>query len=205
VERVARLAPLPETTDELCAVADSLRGGDGSVILGADATETRIRAASASGELAQVRILHFATHGLVTGELNGLAEPALVLTPPPEATAADDGLLTASEVSALQLDADWVILSACNTAAGEGGNAEALSGLARSFFYAGARALLVSHWPVNSVAAVELTTAAVRKLEDGSTSRAEALRQAMLAQIAQGGARADPAYWGPFVVIGADG
>ena len=127
-------------------------------MLGADANETRLRDLDQSGVLAQARIMHFATHGLVTGEIGGLAEPALVLTPPAEATAADDGLLTASEVSSLHLDADWVILSACNTAAGESGNAEALSGLARSFFYAGARALLVSHWPVNSEAAVALTT-----------------------------------------------
>lgn len=152
-----------------------------------------------SGDLAQARIVHFATHGLVTGELGGLAEPALVLTPPSEASTGDDGLLTASEVSGLHLDAAWVILSACNTAAGDKGNAEALSGLARSFFYAGARALLVSHWPVNSAVAVELTTSAVDRLDLG---RAEALRQAMLQQINAGGARAVPASWAPFVVIG---
>ena len=73
-------------------------------------------------------------------------------------TEADDGLLTASEIATLKLNADWVVLSACNTAAGGGEGAEALSGLARAFFYAGARALLVSHWAVYSTAATELTT-----------------------------------------------
>ena len=62
----------------------------------------------------------FATHGLVAGELEGVSEPALVLTPPAEGTETDDGLLTASEVAQLKLNADWVILSACNTDAADG-------------------------------------------------------------------------------------
>src|SRR6185295_17935018 len=102
----------------------------------------------------------------------------------------DDGLLTASEVTGLKLDADWVILSACNTAAGDAGG-EALSGLARAFFYAGARALLVSHWPVSSDAAVRLTTTAIAALEaDPSIGKAEAMRRAMLAEIERGGVAA---------------
>src|SRR5205814_8087133 len=88
----------------------------------------------------------------------GLAEPSLALTLPKQPTDLDDGLLTASEVAQLKLNADWVVLSACNTAAGDRPGAEALSGLARSFFYAGARALLVSHWAVASNAATRLTT-----------------------------------------------
>ena len=68
-----------------------------------------------------------------------------MLTPPPQGSEADDGYLSASEIARLKLDADWVILSACNTAAGEAKGAAALSGLARAFFYAGARSLLVSH------------------------------------------------------------
>ena len=105
---------------------------------------------SKNGALAGARILHFATHGLLAGETNMVtasrqAEPALILTPPREPTEQDDGLLTASEVTQLRLDADWVVLSACNTAAGAnaetgaGDSTEALSGLARAFFYAGAR------------------------------------------------------------------
>src|SRR5690606_35838135 len=118
------------------------------------------------------------THGLVSGELEGLTEPAIVLTQPEVASATDDGLLLASEVTTLRLDADWVILSACNTASSDGGG-EALSGLARAFFYAGARALMVSHWPVNSDSAVRLASGAVSALaEDPAIGRAEALRRA---------------------------
>ena len=109
--------------------------------------------------LDQYRIIQFATHGLVSGELKGLAEPALGLTPPLKATADDDGLLTASKIAALKLNADWVVLSACNTAAGDGiPGAGGLSGLARAFFYAGARSVLVSHWSTRSQAAVKLMT-----------------------------------------------
>ena len=165
VARLRTLAPLPDTAAEVCAVARGLGVSAGHLLLSDAATETRLRQLDRdTGALSRYRVLHFATHGLVSGELKGLAEPALVLTPPERATPEDDGLLTASEVAELRLDADWVILSACNTAAGAGadyGGDEALSGLARSFFFAGARSLLVSHWPVRSDAAVELTTRAL--------------------------------------------
>src|SRR5262249_30067084 len=109
--------------------------------------------------LERYQIVHFATHGLLASETKeatgSLAEPALVLTPPSTATESDDGLLTASEIARLKLNADWVVLSACNTAGGGStASGEALSGLARAFFYAGARALLVSDWAVDSDAAV---------------------------------------------------
>jgi CHAT domain-containing protein len=115
--------------------------------------------------------------------------------------------LTASEVAQLDLDADWVVLSACNTAAGEKGDAEALSGLARAFFYAKARALLVSHWYVNSDAAVQLTTKAFAALKaDAGIGRAEALRRSMSQLILHGAPEeAHPAIWAPFVLVGEGG
>ena len=148
------LEPLPETADELKAVAQKLGAPASDLLLGAAATETAVKRAN----LRQFRVVYFATHGLVAGEVKGLAEPALVLSLPKQPSEIDDGLLTASEVAQLQLDAEWVVLSACNTAAGETPGAEGLSGLARAFFYAGTRALLVSHWQVQSDAAVALTT-----------------------------------------------
>ncbi len=203
VDAVRALAPLPETTDEACAIAASLRGAPDAVLLGARATETAVKSLSNDGRLARTSIIHFATHGLVSGDLQGLVEPAIVLTPPQQASATDDGLLTASEVATLKLDADFVILSACNTAAGDGGG-EALSGLARAFFFAGARSLMVSHWPVNSDAAVRLATHLTDELAaDPKLGRSEALRRAMIAEIARGGASADPANWAPFVIVGA--
>lgn len=150
--------------------------------------------------LKDYRVLHFATHGLVAGELNGLDEPALVLSPPDAASEADDGLLTAAEVAGLSLAAEWVVLSACNTAAGSDVGADALSGLARAFFFAGARGLLVSHWAVNSNAAVILTTQTFAALgRDAGIGRAEALRRTMLSMIAAGD---PPAHWAPFILVG---
>jgi CHAT domain-containing protein len=147
--------------------------------------------------------VHFATHALVAGDLSGLAEPALVLTPPDVPTEADDGLLTAAEIATLKLNADWVVLSACNTAAGSAEGAEALSGLARAFFYAGARALLVSHWAVYSRAATELTTKTFAMMAaTPNLGRAEAFRRAMLSLIEEG---KPPSYWAPFVVVGEGG
>jgi len=209
VEEVRAQYPLPETADELCAVAKSTGAPEGFVYLGDKASETMIKALSADGELAQARVVHFATHGLLAGETQMLAaakaEPALILTPPATASERDDGLLTASEIAQLRLDADWVVLSACNTAAGESEKpgAEALSGLARAFFYAGARALLASHWAVNSDATVKLITKAFAEIKSNpKIGRAEALRRSMLALIAAGGSNAHPANWAPFVVVG---
>ena len=199
-------APLPETADELCAVARDL-GADASAInLGERATEHEVKRLSASGELAKYRIVHFATHGALAGQMQGNAEPGLLLTPPATPSEDDDGYLTASEIAALKLDADWVILSACNTAAGGAQGAEALSGLARAFIYAQARALLVSHWAVNSDATVKLITSAMSRLAANKTmGRAEAMRQSMLALIDKGGPEAHPAFWAPFVVVGEGG
>jgi len=209
VQQIRAQNPLPETTDELCAVATSSGAGDAAVYLGERATEKIIKELSAKDRLAQARIVHFATHGLLAGETEMLgaskAEPALLLTPPLRATDEDDGLLTASEIAQLRLDADWVVLSACNTAAGESSKpgAEALSGLAKAFFYAGARALLVSHWAVNSEATVRLITKAFAELKtDAKLGRADALRRSMVALLESGGEYGHPANWAPFVVVG---
>ncbi|HZV19994.1 MAG TPA: CHAT domain-containing protein, partial [Hyphomicrobiales bacterium] len=193
------LPPLPETAGELRAVGRTLGASEDDIALREAATETRVKAAP----LKNYRILHFATHGLVAGELSGLNEPALVLTLPSQPSEEDDGLLTASEVSTLQLDADWVVLSACNTAAGDKVGADALSGLARAFFFAGARALLVSHWAVNSQAAVSLTTRTFANLAKApDRGKAAAFQQAMLGLIEQG---YSPGYWAPFIIVGEGG
>ncbi len=193
------LARLPDTRVEVNAIARLLDGSH-RLLLGDEVTETAVK----SGLLSTYKIIHFATHGLVAGELAGLAEPALALSQPGRASDVDDGLLTSSEVGSLHLDADWVILSACNTAAGDQPGAEALSGLARAFLYAGSRALLVSHWPVYSSAAVTITTETFRHLQrQPGIGRAEALRRAMLVLAdAPNSAMAHPSYWAPFSVIG---
>jgi CHAT domain-containing protein len=214
LEAVRALCPLPDTAYEIKCVADQFREQARLVRLNSEAREGDIKTLSASGQLALYRILHFATHGLLSGDVEKMAkrqgEPALVLTPPekPDDDVEDDGLLMASEVAALKLNADWVVLSACNTAAADKIGAEALSGLARAFFYAGAQALLVSHWPVYSDAAVRLTTRAFAELDHSPEGgRAEALKQAMIALMDDRSQEdnAHPAVWGPFVIVGEGG
>ena len=150
------LLPLPETADELRAIAKILGTKPEDIKLGEAASVTDIK----HERLSNYRVVYFATHALVAGDVEKFAkvkaEPALVLSIPDKPTEDDDGLLRASDVAMLKMNADFVVLSACNTAAGDKPGAEALSGLARAFFYAGAKSLVVSHWEVDSDATVEL-------------------------------------------------
>ena len=211
---LADLERLPDTAIELREVAAAM-GADPrrDVRLGAQATEAAVR----SADLSNRRVVMFATHGLVPGDLDGLSQPALALTPPSVAgEGVGDGLLTADEILGLRLDADWVVLSACNTASADADAAEAVSGLGRAFLYAGARALLVTNWAVDSAAARLLTSELFRsQAADPSLSRAEALRRAMMtlmnadAGAADGNragfAYAHPLFWAPFSLIGDGG
>jgi CHAT domain-containing protein len=195
------LASLLDTADELKSVAAKLGAPLSDIHLQQDASEATVKRLP----LSDYRVVYFATHGLVAGDVRGLGEPALALTLPKQPSEIDDGLLTASEVAQLRLNADWVVLSACNTIAGDKPGAEALSGLARAFFYAGARALLVSHWAVETGAATRLTTTTFEMMNrDPKVGRAEAVRRAMLGYMND---RSDlwsayPGYWGPFEVVG---
>jgi CHAT domain-containing protein/Tfp pilus assembly protein PilF len=197
-----KLPPLPDTEEELSSVMQFLGGDPANLKLGPDATEANVK----QSDLSAYRVVYFATHGLNAGDL-GLGEPALALTVPKAPSELDDGLLTGSEIALLKLDADWVVLSACNTASAENPGEGALSGLARSFFQAGARALLVSHWPVLSQAATQLVTSAFAELNaDPSLSKAEALQHSMLKVLHDGELyHSDPRYWAPFIVVGTGG
>jgi CHAT domain-containing protein len=203
VEALRRMGSLPETAIELKALAKAFSADESEVLLGANATERRVKVLP----LALYRVIAFATHGLVAGDGGPNVEPGLVLTPPPVASTADDGLLTASEIMALRLDADLVLLSACDTASADGRpRADALSGLARAFFAAGARNLIVTHWAIPSLPTVEITTrSASTWTENRSINWARALQQAQIFLLTRPGRPefAHPASWGAFQVVGA--
>ncbi|MDA1326980.1 MAG: CHAT domain-containing protein [Proteobacteria bacterium] len=210
---LAKLPRLPDTADEVRGIAVAMNADlKRDVFTGRGASEGRVKSMALSG----YKVLAFATHGLVPGDLDGLSEPALALSSPNVVGGTDDGLLTMGEILSLKLDADWVVLSACNTASGNGAGAEAVSGLGRAFFYAGTRALLVSNWPVETTSAKALTTDIFkRQATDGSLSRADALRQSMLNLIDKGGlidakgnmvfSYAHPIFWAPFSLVGDGG
>ena len=210
---LAKLPRLPDTAGEVKGIALAMNADlTRDVFTGKRASEGRVK----SMTLAGYKVVAFATHGLVPGDLNGLTQPALALSSPEVTGGKDDGLLTMGEILGLKLDADWVVLSACNTASGNGAGAEAISGLGRAFFYAGTRALLVSNWPVETTSARALTTDIFgRQAKKPSLSRAEALRQSMLGLIDGQGFKdgkgntvfsyAHPIFWAPFSLVGDGG
>lgn len=206
LEALRRMVRLPGTATELEAMRQALAARPAQVFTGPRATESNFRHA----DLADARVIALATHGLLAGELAGSAEPGLVFTPPSTPSMEDDGYLSASEIAALRLNADWVILSACNTAAGSGKQgAPGLSGLARAFFYAGAQSLLASHWPVRDDVAAKLTVRSIEIRRDNpSLSRAEALQQAMReirndpSADSEDDTWAHPSAWAPFTLVG---
>lgn len=211
VSAIAALRPLPGTQRELEGLARALGASEANLITGAQATEARVKS---DGRLARVHILSFATHGLLPGNLDGLSEPGLVLTPPAEASGGDDGLLLASEVARLELNARQVLLSACNTASASGEpGADSLSTLARAFLVAGAETVIASRWSVlDDATAALVTTMASRRAANPALTPAGALREAMIA--VRSGHTADgekvpgwreswkhPRAWGPFILV----
>ncbi|MCA3263443.1 MAG: CHAT domain-containing protein [Telmatospirillum sp.] len=210
---LANLPRLPDTADEVRGIALALNAAPSDLYLGAAANERNVKTV----DLSNRRVVMFATHGLIPGDLNGLLQPALALSAPNVADIDGDGLLTLDEVLGLKLNADWVVLSACNTATGDGAGAEAVSGLGRAFFYAGTRALLVSNWPVETTSARTLTTDLfARQARDANLARASALQQAMLGLLDGPGfvdpasrqtvfAYSHPIFWAPFSLVGDGG
>jgi CHAT domain-containing protein len=204
---ISMLQPLPDTAEEVLSIAETL-GADQNedVFLGQNASEGRLK----TMDLNKRRILVFATHGLVPGDLDGLHQPALALSNPVVTGEPGDGLLTMGEVMELSLNADWVVLSACNTAAAEGAGAEALSGLGQAFFYAGARTLLLTSWPVETTSARLLTTELFRQqMMHPAAPRAVVLQRTMSRLIdeldAEHFSYAHPIFWAPFVLVGDGG
>jgi CHAT domain-containing protein/Tfp pilus assembly protein PilF len=198
---VANMPPLPNTAAELKSVAASLGHAQSELVLGSNFTEEAVKEA----DLADYRVIYFATHALLPFDFTCWPEPMLVTSTSPGPDAKDDGLLVSSEVLELNLDADLVVLSACNTG-GPGGETggESLSGLARAFFYAGARSLMVTHWQIPDAPTVALMTKVFEGLSTGTLTAAEAMKRGQIAMIEQP-RFSHPLNWAAFSVIGDGG
>ena len=201
----ASLPPLPFAQRELAAARELLHASPSDEMLNAAFTADAVRHAS----LKQYRILHFATHALLPAELRCEDQPAIVTSAPPQAHNASGALLTAGDIIGLDLDADTVILSACNTGGpGNSTSGDSLSGLARAFFFAGARSMLVTHWSINDQTSAFLVADTLRRLtDDKAGGLAGALRAAQLGMIDRAGKDlpadlAHPFFWAPFALIG---
>ncbi|MBX3482353.1 CHAT domain-containing protein [Phenylobacterium sp.] len=196
-----QMPPLPDTADEVRAVAASVGGASpNDIIIGAPFTDNAVKART---DLADYKVLYFATHGLLPQPSACLPEPALMTSVGMDGS---DGLLDTSEILDLKLDADLVVLSACDTGGAGGdssttglqGGGEALGGLTRAVIYAGGRSLIVSHWSVDSVATVRLMTG---MFSAGSPSKAEALMVSQRA-LQQNDQFSHPYFWAPFTIVG---
>ncbi len=194
------LPELPDTKRELEQIASLFSNRGTDIFTGSKATEQVLR----SIKLADYKIISFATHALISGEVFEGSEPGLILTPE-RLDQNWDGILTASEIVKLNLDADWVILSACNTASIDSKPVSGLSGLSGAFLYSGARAILASHWPVETVSAADLTIRIFEALNsDSDLPKPVALQRAMLGVIEDKTRThySHPMYWAPFEIIG---
>lgn len=196
-----QMPALPDTADEVRQVGASIAGATGEqIVVGQAFTDDGVKARK---DLSDYKVLYFATHGLLPQPSACLPEPALMTS---LGGGDSDGLLDASEILDLKLDADLVVLSACDTggAGGEAstsglqGGGEALGGLTRAVIYAGGRSLIVSHWSVDSVATVRLMTG---MFSATATTQASALTKAQVA-LQQTPEWSHPYFWAPFTIVG---
>ncbi|WP_250528808.1 CHAT domain-containing protein [Caballeronia sp. ATUFL_F1_KS4A] len=194
------LAPLPDTRIELMQIAQIMGAQfDRDVYLDSRATVGQVKHI----DLSRYRIVAFATHGFAAGEVAGIDEPALVLSNPALVGESGNGLLTLDDVLGLKLKADWVVLSACNSGSGMTTDSEAISGLGRAFFFAGAQSVLVSRWAVETVSARLITTSIFKhQTAQPGIARSEALRQAQLEVMNARRLYGHPAFWAAFTLAG---
>ena len=199
-ELLAGLPRLPFAGVELESARKLLGGSTADELLGRDYTAGAVMKAN----LANYRVLHFASHALLPAELRCEDQPAIV-TSAASGRTGDAVLLTADRVETLKLDADTVILSACNSGGPSGATGgESLSGLARAFFFAGARSMMVTHWSANDQTSAFLVVDTLRRAAgDSNPDLAEALRQAQLNLLSgSDGLVAHPFYWAAFALVG---
>jgi CHAT domain-containing protein len=187
------LGRLTQSAREVKGIADLYPAGNAKLYLDRDATEENVKD---NDLIRSARRIHFATHGLLDEKQPELS--GLVLTRHPGSR--EDGLLQVYEIFNLQLDADLVVLSACDTGLGTMVSGEGLVGVTRALLYAGARSVVVSLWQVDDSSTPGLMISFYRHL-DQDVDKAESLRQAKLEMIRQG-QFSQPFYWAPFILIG---
>ncbi len=210
-QAMRELPTLPGTREEVVAVGRLLGARSQDIHLGGEFTRKTVE----TTDFTRYRVIHLATHAFLPSELHCRTEPAILMSAPPDAASAEGAFLEGSEVLKLQMDADLVVLSACNTAGpggtGSGGGGESLSGLARAFFFAGTRGLLVTHWSVDDDSAVFIATRTLATMRPGEAQRdtVDAVQKAKLDRLLGNGAAtgsgtlfSHPFAWAPFVLIG---
>ncbi len=182
----ARARPLPHALEEVARLRQTFEGR-GRFLREQEATRQSLLDLNASGGLDKFALVHFATHAVLDPRAPHQSRVLL-----------HDDALTALDILDLSLSARLVVLSACQSALGEGGHGDEWLGLARAFFYAGAHALLATLWPVQDETMVELTERFYRHWTGGKDA-AESLRQTEVEMIHAG---CSPSQWGAFVLLG---
>lgn len=186
------------SSDEIKTVSNLFFPKKIKLLLGPEAKETTLKKI----KLEKYDIIHFATHGELSGALDGYNEPFLVLSPPDKGNDFDDGILTMTEIMQMEIKSDLVILSACNTAAGEDKTSEGYSGLAKAFIFSGTKSLLVSNWYVETYAAKELIINFMKNMINHNKRASSSLNTTMINFIKSNPEKSHPFYWAPFIVVG---
>jgi CHAT domain-containing protein/tetratricopeptide (TPR) repeat protein len=190
----ATLKRLPESAREVAKIATLYRKNSVQLYLGEAATEQNVKT---NRFLEGAREVHFATHAYLDEERPELSGLELTIDP----RSPEDGVLRVEEIFNLHLRADLLTLSACRTGLGKGVRGEGMIGLTRAFFYAGARSLLVSLWPVLDRSTADLMFDFYKIRNSSSPQKGEALRQAKMGMI-ESSKYAHPYYWAPFILVG---
>ncbi len=193
--------PLPGTRLEVTSIGKvfGLAADSPDLKLASAATESSLKQLDKSEKLTQYRYLHFATHGILTGDIPSVGQPALILSLVGDPD--NDGFLTMKEVQSLRVNADLVVLSACQTGLGQQVSGEGVMGMARAFIVAGAPSVVVSLWSVADESTAKLMQQFYTYLVKEHKGKGEAL------QLAREDLRKqypDPYFWAPFVLIGED-
>ena len=196
IDEILKMSELPETAEEL-KIISKIFSNNSTLILGEKFTEDAIKAL----DFTKFQYISFATHAVTANQISGISEPGLILTPPNQSTKQNDGILSSSEIEKLNLNSDIIILSACNTASQDGTpNGEGLSGLTSSFFQAGTKSMLVTHWDVETNSASRLTTETFKNLKRNKNLK-KALQQTKISMM-NDPSTSHPFFWAPFVLIG---